>query len=120
MVTFEDQLRFRKWLFKVALNAIRDAARRNREDPGNSECGNDVPDQGSSPSQHALREDAVEQVQARLTDEHRKIFDLMVEKGLPWGEIVEQLAIPKHRAHAIRTRFLRHLHQAFDNLGLGQ
>src|SRR5262249_47731456 len=73
-------------------------------------------DPGTSPSQHALRRDLLEEVLRRLPPQERQLQQLR-EQGLEWAEIAAQVG---GNAEALRKRLARAIDEVAEQLGLDE
>ena len=87
----------RGWLLAIAMNVVRDDARRRRRRP--IEAADEIPDApgGSDPAERAEASEALDRFRAALDalpDNHREMFLLRERDGLPYREIAEVLRCP--------------------------
>ncbi len=108
---YTEQGRFEQWLFRVAMNRVRDSIRRSRRRPDHADAGilesaaaADVESASDAASLAALRE-AV----ARLPEADREVIELRHHGGLGFNQIAEMLDEP------LGTLLARH-HRALKKL----
>ncbi len=84
---------FRRWLFGIAENVTREAARKLRRGP-DLEAFPDLPGTDSSPSKHVRRSERFERLQEairRLSPDHRRVILLVRIEGLTIREVAERM-----------------------------
>ncbi len=84
---------FRRWLFGIAENVTREAARKLRRGP-DLEAFPDMPGTDSSPSKHVRRSERFERLQEairRLSPDHRRVILLVRIEGLTIREVAERM-----------------------------
>ena len=119
--TFKAHKQFKPWLVAIAVNLVRDEARKRKahgevglESTKGTEAGAQWPElvaAGDGPADSALRRDEAEQVQKALgglTDLEREVVLLHFYNSLTLQETAEALAVPlgtvKSRLHAALMR----------------
>lgn len=114
---YDEHGRFESWLFRIAMNRVRDAVRRARRERGMASRRaaaqqDDVPasEDRSAPSFGALR-DAV----AALSPADRDIIELRYHAGLSFRQMADLLAEPLGTLLARHHRALRKLQKAIDS-----
>lgn len=110
---YREQGRFESWLFRIAVNRLRDEARRQRRqaEPIDPEQLTEVRDRGASPPDAAREADlaALRQALARLNDADRDIIELRHHAGLSFKQMADLLDEP------VGTLLARH-HRALQKL----
>jgi RNA polymerase sigma-70 factor (ECF subfamily) len=111
---YTERGRFESWLFRVAMNRIRDEVRRSRRSPGTLENGEigtiagherDEPDTHDIPARLSKLRDAV----AMLSESDREVVELRHHAGMSFKSMAELLEEP------IGTLLARH-HRALKKL----
>lgn len=110
--TYTEQGRFEAWLFRIAINRIRDELRRRRRhaeptDPGvrGAREARDAPSESGAEAELGALRRAV----ARLSEADREIIELRHHAGLPFNQICDLLGEP------LGTLLARH-HRALKKL----
>jgi RNA polymerase sigma-70 factor (ECF subfamily) len=112
---------FATWLYRIALNVARDAARRRRHDPAPL-ADHDPPDRGAAAESVCRRRELREVVAravASLPEPLRLVLVLHHDEGLCFEEIARLTATP---ASTVKSRFaaaLARLRAALEPLGYG-
>ena len=117
--TFRGQAGFSTWLFRVAMNACHDLARKRARRPRSADTEvATLVDRADDEDLLANRELALElrRALATLDPSQRRLITLHDIDGLPYAEVAEQLGMPIgtvksriHRAHARLATSLAHL-----------
>lgn len=120
---FDNPSKLRGLLLTMALNKLRDLARREtarRQGPPGAapgkrgQAGEETADDRSSPSQHVALEDFVREFLRRLSPEARRVYAWKAE-GWTWERIGRELG---QRASSARMRYRREMRRAARELGL--
>jgi RNA polymerase sigma-70 factor (ECF subfamily) len=101
--------RFVSWLFRIARNKARDAARRQRERPGTEMVGEDL----VCPGDGASETEELERLVASLRPETRALVLLIAVEG--WTAEDAALAVGRS-ASTVRRRYARALRHLRDRL----
>lgn len=106
---------FQVWLYRIALNAVRDAARRNRRTPNPIEdCDKEFQqDSPEAESQHKELTDAVERAIASLPDTLREVLVLRHYEEMSFAEMSRLLKTPES---TLKSRFSLALLRVRDRL----
>jgi RNA polymerase sigma-70 factor (ECF subfamily) len=112
--SYQPRSAFSTWLFQIALNLARDAARRRRV-PG-SLPGSIVGDDADPSAPVAAREAAaaVDRALAQLPEPLRLVLVLRHYQGMSFAEISRLCDVP---ASTLKSRFAAALHQLRESLG---
>ncbi|MCW8132697.1 MAG: RNA polymerase sigma factor [Planctomycetota bacterium] len=116
--TFDASKRFRPWLTAIAVNLVRDDARKRKlrgevalETEDGEHLHGVAVDPGESPAEQAQRGDEASQVKAslkRLTEKEREVVLLHFYNGMTLVEVAAALEVPvgtvKSRLHGALTR----------------
>lgn len=117
-VTFDASKRFRPWITAIAVNLVRDEARKRRlrgevalEAEDGAHLHGAAVDPNGTPAEHAERGDEAEQIRAaleRLTEKEREVVLLHFYDGMTLAEVAYTLEVPlgtvKSRLHGALTR----------------
>lgn len=110
---YTEQGRFEAWLFRVAMNRIRDEARRNkrRAERFESDLPTDLPgaDTGVADEDQAAGIVALRAAMGQLGDADREVIELRHHAGLSFKQIAELLEEPLGTLLARHHRALRKL-----------
>jgi len=113
---YVDQGRFESWLFRVAMNRVRDHVRRAKRRPETQDHeamelrGSPEPGEQSDPGMMAKLRDAME----RLADADREIIELRHHGGLSFKQMAEMLNEPVGTLLARHHRALRKLKELME------
>lgn len=108
---YSERGRFESWLFRVAMNRVRDEVRRARSRPGEAPVELAEAVAAPSASEHAEARDveALRTALARLADSDREVIELRHHAGLAFARIAEVLGEPIGTVLARHHRALRKL-----------
>jgi RNA polymerase sigma-70 factor (ECF subfamily) len=113
---YRDEGRFSSWLFQIALNVARDAARRKKSAPGPLPDG-DEPGDSRPPLVHECERRelarAVACAVAELPPPQREVLALRHDQGMNFEEMARVLKTP---ASTLKSRFAAALHRLRDRL----
>jgi RNA polymerase sigma-70 factor (ECF subfamily) len=106
---YRETGRFSTWLFQIALNVARDAARRGRREPGQLPEGTSEPGESLPPlaEQRELAR-AVTAAIAELPPTQREVLSLRHDQGMTFEEMARVLNTP---ASTLKSRFATALHR---------
>ncbi|HYE01738.1 MAG TPA: sigma-70 family RNA polymerase sigma factor, partial [Phycisphaerales bacterium] len=119
---YTEQGRFESWLFRIAMNRLRDELRRRKRTAGGSGPGpaaDIAPDPGAVP---ARADDAADQLNAlrralaQLAEADREVVELRHHAGLSFKQIAELLEEPMGTLLARHHRALKKLKDLLDPL----
>ena len=106
---------FRRWLFGIAENVTREAARKLRRGP-DLEAFPDLAGTDSSPSKHVRRSERFERLQEairRLSPDHRRVILLVRIEGLTIREVAERM---ERSVSSVKNLLLRALRAMRETL----
>lgn len=118
---YSEQGRFESWLFRVAMNRVRDLLRRNRRHPAQSDVGI-AQDRCEAPVEaNPLDLDSFQRLRAAmqtLSDVDREIIELRHHGGLSFKQMSEVLDEPVGTLLARHHRALRKLRDTLEPASL--
>jgi RNA polymerase sigma-70 factor (ECF subfamily) len=118
---YTEQGRFEAWLFRVAMNRIRDEARRSKRRPDSFDAGLEtetpalVADQHQP--EHASALAALRAAVGQLADADREVIELRHHAGMSFKQIAELLEEPLGTLLARHHRALRKLKELLTSGG---
>ncbi len=113
--SYHENGAFQVWLYRIALNAARDAARRRQKRPNPIEnCEQELP-QASPEAESQSNElaDAIEHIIANLSDALREVLILRHYEEMSFAQMSRLLKIP---ASTLKSRFSTALMRVRDRL----
>lgn len=113
---------FSTWLFSIALNVSRDAARR-RVREGHHVAASAASRRLSGPVEDAQRRELAEQVSAALAELPHALREVVVLKhfgGLTFAQLSELLGLPESTVKSRAQRALEELRREFTRRGIDQ
>ncbi len=117
---YEERGKFEAWLFRVAMNKVRDIVRKNKRRPEIIADPFTIPDQGSTDTNnpdadHEL--DALRSAMARLSEADRTVIELRHQAQMGFRAIANMLNEPHGTILARHHRALRKLRAFIEDQG---
>lgn len=116
LAEFEGRSKLQTWLYGIAIRVSLAARRRARRTEQPCEATEPEPARDQDPFQHALRLQALRELEAALSaisDAQREVFVLYELEGLSLAEVAEALGVPEntvwYRLHAAREAVTAHM-----------
>ena len=112
---YKDQGRFEPWLFRIAMNRVRDEARRRSVHVSPTDPSDIPPTAVEDRAHEPERYDALRAAVEALPDDDRRIIELRHSAGLPFRTISELLGAPMGTLLARHHRALKKLRTALES-----